>query len=48
MLNSKQYFSHVGMEPPLPEYYQYFFLFFFFRGWGVGGGKYVLLKNNPN
>ena len=21
----KQFFSHVGMEPPLPGYYQYFF-----------------------
>ena len=29
----KQFFSHVGTEPPLPGYYQYF------------GGKYVLLKD---
>ena len=27
----KQFFSHVGMEPPLPGYYQYFFF------WGGGG-----------
>ena len=32
------FFSHVGTEPPLPGYYQYFF-------GGRGGGKYVLLKD---
>ena len=30
----KQFFSHVGTEPPLPGYYQYFL-----------AGKYVLLKD---
>ena len=30
----KQFFSHVGTEPPLPGYYQYFL-----------GGKYALLKD---
>ena len=30
---SQQFFSHVGMEPPLPGYYQYFF------------GRYMLLKD---
>ena len=31
---SKQFFSQVGMEPPLPWYYQYFL-----------GGKCILLKD---
>ena len=31
---SQQFFSHVGMEPPLPGYYQYFL-----------GGKCFLLKD---
>ena len=30
---SQQFFSHVGTEPPLPGYYQYFL-----------GGKCILLK----
>ena len=41
---SQQVFSHVGKEPPLPGYYQYFVVFcllFFFFG---GGGKCILLK----
>ena len=33
----KQFISHIGTEPPLPGYYQYF--------GGGGGGKYVLLKD---
>ena len=37
------FFSHVGMEPPLAGYYQYFF--FFWGGGGGMGGKYVLLKD---
>ena len=34
---SKQFFSHVGTEPPLPGYFQYFsfYSFFFFGGGGV-------------
>ena len=36
----KQFFSHVGTEPPLPGYYQYFF-----GGGGMGVGKYTLLKD---
>ena len=31
---SQQFFSHVGTEPPLPGYYQYFL-----------GGKGILLKD---
>ena len=31
---SQQFFSHVGTEPPLPGYYQYFL-----------GGKCILLKD---
>ena len=31
---SQHVFSHVGMEPPLPGYYQYFL-----------GGKCILLKD---
>ena len=31
---SQQFFSHVGTEPPLPGYYQYFW-----------GGKCILLKD---
>ena len=31
---SQQFFSHVGTEPPLPGYYQYFL-----------GGKFILLKD---
>ena len=31
---SQQFFSHVGMEPPLPGHYQYF-----------SGGKCLLLKD---
>ena len=31
---SQQFFSHVGTEPPLPGYYQYFL-----------GGKSILLKD---
>ena len=34
------FFSHVGTEPSLPVYNQYFFFFFF-----GGGGGYVLLKD---
>ena len=33
----KQFFSHIGTEPPLPGYYQYFFL----GGGGGGGGVNV-------
>ena len=40
LLPGKQYFSHVGTEPPLSGYYQYFFFFFFW-----GGDKYVLFKD---
>ena len=34
----KQFFSHVGTEPPLPGFYHFFFFFFLFFFWGGGGG----------
>ena len=35
--DAEQFFSHVGTEPPLPGYYQFFFSFsFFFFFWGGG------------
>ena len=34
LCHSQQFFSHVGTEPPLPGYYQYFL-----------GGKCILLKD---
>ena len=33
----KQFFSHVGTEPSLPVYNQYFFFFFFFFFFGGVG-----------
>ena len=45
-VNNFSVIGHIGMEPPLPGYYQYFFFLFFLGGGGGGGGKYVLLKDN--
>ena len=36
--SGKQFFNHVGTEPPLPGYYQYFFFF--------GGGEYFFAQGN--